>query len=141
MIDRGGSANRCPRGPGGVGLQGHAGTRTQRRVPPCDRVLPRVAQVIDQTVRRVGHGEMGPAQDTRVRRLAPHPQSIVRRPPGQPVACGRTVCLEAVEGGLISGDRLLTEAGQDGPCLADSLAAHPSRFGNPPWLRAADRGG
>jgi len=124
----------------GVVLQGHAGTSTQRLVQPFDRFLPRVAQGIDQTVRRVCHGEMVPAQDTRVSLFEPPTQISVRRQTGKPVACGRKVWWEEVEGGLIRGYRILTAAGQDVPSLADSLAAHQRRFGNPPWLLAADRG-
>ena len=66
---------------------------------------------------------------------------MVRRKPGQPVECGRQGWLEAVEGGLISGARLLAEAGPEFPSLPDRLAAQQPRCGTPPGLWAADRGG
>lgn len=65
---------------------------------------------------------------------------IVRRKAGQPVGFGRKLWLEEVEGGIVSGWRVLAEAGQDAPYLAASPAAHRRRFGRPPWLLAADRG-
>jgi IS5 family transposase len=46
-----------------------------------------------------------------------------------------------VEGGLISGYRSLTEAGQDCASWPASLVAHQQRGGRPPRLLAADRGG
>jgi transposase, IS5 family len=105
-----------------------------------ERFLPRVERVIDQTVRRVLHGEVVPAQAKLVSLFEPHSQIIVRRKTGKAVEFGRKVWLEEVEGGIISGYRVLTEAGQDCPYLPDSLVAHQRRFGKPPRLLAADRG-
>jgi len=105
-----------------------------------EQFLPRVERVIDQTVRRIRHGEAVPARDKLASLFEPHTQIIVRRKTGQPVEFGRKVWLEEVEGGLISGYRVLAEAGQDVPYLPDSLVAHQRRFGRPPRLLAADRG-
>jgi transposase, IS5 family len=96
--------------------------------------------VIDQTVRRVCHGEMVPAPDKLASLFEPHTQIIVRRKTGKPVEFGRKVWLEEVEGGILSGYRILAEAGQDFPSVPDSLVAHEQRFGRPPQLLAADRG-
>jgi hypothetical protein len=123
-----------------VGLQGQTGASAQPLRKQCRRVWPRMAQVIDQPGRRVCHGAMVPAPEKRVSLFAPHPQSSVRRKTGKPVACGRTVWLEAVEGGLLSGDRILAEAGQHFPSVPDSLVAHAPRCGRPPQWLAADRG-
>ena len=121
-------------------LRGQAGMHAARLVQQFDRFLPRMAQVIDQTVRRICHGEMVPAQDKLVSLFEPHTQIIVRRKTGRAAEFGRKVWLAEVEGGLISGYRLLTEAGQDFPYLTGSLVAHQRQFGKPPWLVAADRG-
>jgi IS5 family transposase len=121
-------------------LQAQASPSAQRLVRQFDRFLPRVGQVIDQTVRRVCQGEVVPARDKLVSLFEPHTQIIVRRKTGKTVEFGRKVWLEEVEGGIISGYRILAEAGQDFPYLPDSLAAHQRRFGKPPWLLAADRG-
>jgi transposase, IS5 family len=47
----------------GVLLQSQSSASAQRLLKPFKRFLPRMAQVIDQTVRRVGHREMVPALD------------------------------------------------------------------------------
>jgi transposase, IS5 family len=121
-------------------LRAQASQRAQRLVRQFEQFLPRVTRVIDQTVRRVVHGEVVPARDKLVSIFEPHTQIIVRRKTGRSVEFGRKVWLEEVEGGLISGYRILAEAGQDFPYLPDSLVAHQQRFGRPPWLLAADRG-
>jgi transposase, IS5 family len=121
-------------------LREQASQRAQRLVRQFEQFLPRVTRVIDQTVRRVVQGEVVPARDKLVGIFEPHPQSIVRRETGRSVEFGRKIRLEEVDGGLISGDRSLAEAGQDCPGLPDSLVAHQQRFGRPPGLLAADRG-
>ena len=78
---------------------------------PLDQFLARVGQVIDQTVRRVCHGEIVPAHDKLVNIFEPHMQIIVRWKMGKAVEFGRKVWWEEVERGLISGYRILTEAG------------------------------
>jgi transposase, IS5 family len=121
-------------------LREQATRRAQRLVQQFEPFLPRVARVIDQTVRRVLHGEVIPAEDKLVSLFEAHTQIIVRRKTGKAVELGRKVRLEEVEGGIISGYRILAEAGQDFPYLPDSLVTHQQRFGRPPRLLAADRG-
>ena len=130
----------APAGHVGAVWQAEATPRAQQLVRPFEPCRPRVARVLAQTIGRIVHGDVVPARDTRGSLCEPHTQMIVRRKTGQPVEFGRQGWLEAVEGGLISGARLLAEAGQDFPSLPDSLAAHQQRFGKPPWLWAADRG-
>jgi IS5 family transposase len=103
-------------------------------------VTPRIEQVLAQTVRRVLKGETVPASEKILSLFEPHSQIIVRHKAGKPVEFGRKLWLEEVDGGIVSGWRLLDQAGQDTPYLLPSLAAHQARFGKPPWLVAGDRG-
>jgi IS5 family transposase len=121
-------------------LKATAGQAGQHLVERLERVLPLVEQVIGQTQRRVLRGEKVPAGEKIVSLFEPHTQIIKRQKPGKPVEFGRKLWLEEVEGGIVSGYRLLEEPGQDDPYVAQSLADHRRRFGHPPWLLAGDRG-
>jgi IS5 family transposase len=112
----------------------------QRLAEQFAQFLPRVAQGISQSVRRVLDGEVVPAKEKILSLFEPHTQVIVRHKVGKPVEFGRKLWLEEVEGGIISGYRLLDEAGQDYAYLEGTLADHQRRFGHPPWLLAGDRG-
>ena len=85
------------------GLRQQTAPKAPRLVRQFAPFLPRVAQGLHQTVRRVLHGEIVPARDKLVSLFEPHTQSIVRRKTGRSVEFGRKVWLEEVEGGLISG--------------------------------------
>ena len=121
-------------------LRARSEASARRLVRQFATFLPRVERAIAQATRRVLKGEAVPAADKIVSPVEPHTQVIVRRKAGQPVGFGRKLWLEEVEGGIVSGWRVLAEAGQDAPYLAASPAAHRRRFGRPPWLLAADRG-
>src|ERR671933_2307852 len=102
-----------------------------RRAAPARRLrekfetfLPRLEQVIRQTVRRVLGGETVPASEKIVSLFEPHTQIIVRHKAGKPVEFGRKLWLEEVDGGIVSGWRVLDQAGPDAAYLAPSLAAH-----------------
>jgi IS5 family transposase len=115
--------------------------RTSRRLlAQFTQFLPRIAQGITQSVRRVMDGEVVPAKEKILSLFEPHTQVIVRHKVGKPVEFGRKLWLEEVEGGIVSGYRLLPEPGQDYAYLEATLSAHRRRFGHPPWLLAGDRG-
>ena len=121
-------------------LADQADAVTDRLLAQIDHFLPLVQQAIDQAVRRVLSQESVPAKEKIVSLFEPHTQVIQRHKAGRPVEFGRKLWLEEVDGGLVSGYRLLPEAGQDHAYLAESLADHQRRFGYPPWLLAGDRG-
>jgi transposase, IS5 family len=124
----------------GTALHARPEPLAQRLARQLDTYLPRVARAIGQAVRRVLQGETVPAGEKIVSLFEPHSQIIVRHKAGKPVEFGRKLWLEEVEGGIVSGWRLLDRPGQDAPYLLPSLAAHRERFGRPPWLVTGDRG-
>jgi len=124
----------------GTALRERPEPPAQRLARQLDTVLPRVTQAIAQAVRRVLRGETVPAGEKIVSLFEPHSQIIVRHKAGKPVEFGRKLWLEEVEGGIVSGWRLLDRSGQDAPYLLPSLAAHRQRFGRPPRLVTGDRG-
>jgi transposase, IS5 family len=104
-----------------------------------ETVLPRLERVLRLTIRRVLAGETVPAGEKIVSLFEPHTRIIVRHKAGKPVEFGRKLWLEEVDGGIVSGWRVLDQAGPDAAYLAPSLAAHRARFGRAPWLVAGDR--
>lgn len=121
-------------------LRGQADAQADRLVAQFEQILPLVDQAVDQARRRVLDGEVVPSKDKLLSLFEPHTQVITRHKPGQPVEFGRTLWIEEVDGGIVSGYRVLEEAGQDYPYLAESLERHQQQFGKPPWLLAGDRG-
>ncbi|HEX2174038.1 MAG TPA: ISNCY family transposase, partial [Dehalococcoidia bacterium] len=121
-------------------LADQAGSAAPRLTAPIDHFLPLVERAIEQAERRVLRGENVPATDKIVSLFELHTQILRRHKAGKPVEFGRKLWLEEVDGDLVSGYRLLAEAGQDQDYLADSLTAHQRRFGHPPWLLTGDRG-
>src|ERR671932_539452 len=103
-----------------------------RRAAPARRLrekfetfMPRLEQVIRQTVRRVLAGETVPAGEKIVSLFEPHTRIIVRHKAGKPVEFGRKLWLEEVDGGIVSGWRGVRPNGAGG--------AHPGpNFGGPP---------
>jgi transposase, IS5 family len=124
-------------------VRGALGEREEARLKPLgdalDAVVPRVEQVIRQAERRVIAGETVPAPEKLVSLFEPHTQIVKRGKAGRGVEFGRKVLLDEVEGGIISGYRLLPEPGSDAPYLKASLENHQERFGRAPRLLAADR--
>lgn len=110
---------------------------SQRLRETLETFLPRVGQVIDQTVRRVFQEEQVPANEKLVSIFEPH-TAIIRR--GKPVEYGRKVWLDEVEGGMVTRWQVLEGNPSDKHQLLPSLEAHQQRFGHPPTQASADRG-
>jgi IS5 family transposase len=71
----------------------------------------------------------------------PHTRLVPRHKAGQAVESGRKVRVDAVDGGIVTGDRVVDRGGGQGyPYLPASLANHVRLFGGPPDRLAADRG-
>jgi IS5 family transposase len=99
-----------------------------------------VERVVEQTERRVLEGDSVEAGEKLVSLFEEHTAIISRGKAGKKVEFGRKVWLEEVEGGIISGYRVLEGNSSDEKQLLESLENHRRLFERPPWLVAADRG-
>ncbi len=99
-----------------------------------------VAQVIDQTQRRVFEKELVPAQEKVVSLFEPHTDIIVRGKDTKPVEYGHKIWLNEVDGGIVSHYRILKGNPSDEAQWEPSLQAHQTSFRSPPEQASADRG-
>jgi IS5 family transposase len=97
-------------------------------------------RVVEQTERRVLGGESVAAGEKLVSLFEEHTAIIARGKAGKRVEFGRKVWLDEVEGGIVSGYRVLEGNPADEKQLLASLENHLRVFERPPWLVAADRG-
>jgi IS5 family transposase len=104
-----------------------------------DRFAPLVDRVA-QTRRRVLQGEAVPAAEKVLGLFEPHTALIRRGKARQATEFGRTLWLDEVEGGIVSGYTVLTGNASERTQVAPSLTHHRVRFGRPPDLLTADRG-
>jgi IS5 family transposase len=111
-----------------------------RWVQTLTTFVPRVEQVIDQTVRRVFGGESVPAGEKLVSLFAPHTCIIRRAKAGKESEFGRKVWLDEVEGGLVSHWRVLDGNPKDDSQWQPALDHHQRLFDKPPHQVSADRG-
>jgi IS5 family transposase len=102
--------------------------------------IPRARQVIDQTVHRVFAGEKVPAQDKVVSIFESHTDIIKRGKANKETEFGHKVWLDEVEGGIITGYRVLQGNPSDQDQWQPSLDHHVQLFSRPPRLASADRG-
>jgi IS5 family transposase len=121
-------------------LRSRGEENARRLVQRLEQFVPRVAQVVSPTTRRVLQGTAVPASAKLVSGFEPHTQMLQRPKPGKAVEFGRKLWLDEGEGGLISRYARFPSAGADAPSLADSFAGHKERFGRAPWLVAGARG-
>jgi IS5 family transposase len=117
------------------------GPATRRLAGRLGEVLPRLKRAVAQAERRVLKGDPVPSGEKLVSLFEPHTQVIPRFKPGRPAEFGRKLRLDEVEGGIVTGYRILEKGGgQDQPHLGDALTEHRRKFGRAPNLLAADRG-
>jgi IS5 family transposase len=81
--------------------------RAQRLAQTLETFIPRAEQVMDQTVRRILHGEKVPATEKIVSLFEDHTDIIRRGKESHPVEYGHKIWLNEVEGGLVSHYRIL----------------------------------
>jgi IS5 family transposase len=121
-------------------LQTQTEQTAQRLVRTAQTFLPRVRQVLDQTVRRVIEGQSVSAPEKLVSLFEPQTAILRRGKPGKTTEFGRVVWLDEVEGGLITRYHILPGSPADDQQLQPALEHHQRLFGQPPRLVAGDRG-
>jgi IS5 family transposase len=102
--------------------------------------LPRVEQIIDQTVRRVFQGESVPADEKLVSLVEVHTCIIRRNKAGKETEFGRKVWLDEVDGGLVTHWSILEGNPPDETQWQPALERHRRLFGKPPHQASGDRG-
>lgn len=105
-----------------------------------EQLTPRVEQVISQTRRRVFGGEQVPASEKIVSIFESHTDIICRGKANRPVEFGHKVWIDEVDGGIVSGYRILAGNPSDKEQWTPSLHHHVKVFGQPPDQASADRG-
>jgi len=111
-----------------------------RLADEIERIEGLLERVVEQSGRRVLSGESVAAGEKLVSLFEEHTAIIARGKAGKKTEFGRKVWLEEVEGGIVSGYRILEGNPSDDKQLQPSLENHLRLFGRPPWLVAADRG-
>jgi IS5 family transposase len=121
-------------------LQIKAKREGARLIETLKTFLPRVEQVIDQTVRRLFDNQAVPAAEKLVSLFEPHTDIIRRGKVNKPTEFGHKVWLGEVEGGFISQYHILDGNPADDQQWKPTLEQHRQQFGHPPWQASADRG-
>jgi IS5 family transposase len=114
--------------------------KAQRLAQTLETFLPRIEQVIDQTVRRILQSEQVPASEKIVSLFEEHTDIIRRGKETRPVEYGHKVWLNEVEGGLVSHYRILDGNPHDEQQWKPSLKAHLKTFHHAPDQASGDRG-
>lgn len=112
----------------------------QRHCQSLTTYLPRVEQVIEQTLRRVFAHESVPARDKIVSLFEPHTCIIRRQKAGKETEFGRKVWLDEVEGGIVTHWSILDGNPVDDSQWQPALDRHRRLFGKPPQQASGDRG-
>ena len=121
-------------------FQTEGGHSIQRDYQTLATFLPRVEQVIAQTVRRVFAQESVPASDKIVSLFEPHTCIIRRQKAGKETEFGRKVWLDEVEGGIVTHWSILDGNPPDETQWQPALDRHRRLFGKPPQQASGDRG-
>lgn len=121
-------------------LEPVASRQAERLRATLETFMPRTQQVIEQTVRRVFGGEKVPAEEKLVSLFEPHSDILKTGKAKHDVFFGHKVWLDEVDGGILSGYRVLDGNPGETDQWLPSLHHHIEQFSHPPWLASADRG-
>jgi IS5 family transposase len=121
-------------------LQAQADDAGQDLLDTFQTFLPRVQQVVEQTIRRILEEESVDAADKLLSIFEPHTDIIRRGKTNKPTEFGHKVWLSEVEGGFISQACILDGNPSDDQQWEQALEHHVQQFGHPPWQASGDRG-
>jgi transposase, IS5 family len=121
-------------------LKEQASMAAHRVLETLDTFIPRVEQVLKQTMRRVFQGETVPAGEKIVSVFEPHTAIIRKGKIATATEFGRVVWLDEVEGGIISRYDVLDGNPAEEQQVKPSLDHHVKVFEHPPRLLTGDRG-
>ena len=114
--------------------------QAEKLAETLETFIPRVEQVVEQTIRRVFEGEQVPATEKIVSLFEPHTSIICRSKPRKPVEYGHKVWIDEVDGGIVTRWEVLEGNPNDTLQWTPSLENHIHQFGKPPTQASADRG-
>lgn len=109
-------------------------------VETFETYIPRVEQAIDQTVRRVFHGESIPAPEKIVSLFEEHTDIIRRKKPAKETEFGHKVWFDEVDGGIVTRWQVLDGNPPDAEQWQPAIDHHIEIFKKPPFLASGDRG-
>ena len=121
-------------------LREQTAPEAERLTETLETFLPRVEQVVSQTVRRVFQGEKLPAREKLVSIFEAHSDIIRRNKARKPTEYGHKVWLDEVDGGLVTRWQVLEGNPNDEQQWLPSLEHHIECFSQPPNQMSADRG-
>lgn len=121
-------------------LKKQTSQQAKRLADTLEQFIPRVEQVIEQTVRRVFEEQIVPAQEKIVSLFEPHTDIIRRNKANKPTEFGHKVWLDEVDGGIVTNYRVLDGNPPDRDQWQPSLEHHVQQFGRPPDQASGDRG-
>jgi len=120
-------------------LRAESSAPAQRLVKTLETFIPRVEQVIQQTVQRVLEEKSVPAQQKLVSLFEPHTDIIRRQKLHKPTEFGHKIWLAEVDGGIVSDYRILEGNPPDHDQWVPTLDHHRQQFGKPPHQASGDR--
>lgn len=123
-----------------VALQAQETTAGARLVETMQCFLPRLKQVLAQTVRRVFEEQSVPAEEKLVSLFEAHSDIICRGKARKSAEFGHKVWLAEVEGGFIAQYAVLDGNPADKQQWQPTLEKHLQQFDHPPWQASGDRG-
>jgi len=105
-----------------------------------ERYIPRIERVMDQTKRRVFHGEKVPSSEKLISIHEEHLYPIRKGKKSKPVEFGQMCKVQESEGGVITDWECYHSQPSDSRLFIPSIEKHTEIFKKPPHLASGDRG-